>query len=63
MRSHELRRTAQKVFHALFDMATPQMTIVMGRLSTVKQDQARTILRVHVQEINNQEAADVCGWR
>jgi len=47
MRSHEVRRTAQKVFTALFDMATPQMTLVMGKLSPAKQDQAKSILRTH----------------
>ena len=69
MRSHELRRTAQKVFHALFDMATPQMTLVMGKLSVAKQDHAKAILRNHIsqdphpQPINQQQQSpDVCGW-
>jgi hypothetical protein len=48
MRSPELRRMSQKVFHALFDIAAPQMTLVLGNMSPYKQDQARAILKNHV---------------
>ncbi|CAG7826096.1 unnamed protein product [Allacma fusca] len=47
-RSHELRRVSQKVFYALFDMAAPQMTIVLGQMAPHKQDQAKAILKNHV---------------
>lgn len=48
MRSPELKRMSQKVFHALFDMAAPQMTLVLGSMPTHKQDQAKAILKNHV---------------
>lgn len=48
MRSPELRRMSQKVFHALFDMAAPQMTLVLGHMAPHKQDQAKLILKNHV---------------
>lgn len=54
VRSPELRRMSQKVFHALFEMAAPQMTQVLGNMSPHKQDQARAILNNYV--ANNDES-------
>ena len=39
---------SQKVFIALFDMAAPQMTLVLGLMAPHKQDQAKVILKNHV---------------
>jgi len=46
-RSPELKRMSHNVFHALFDMAAPQMTFVMGQMAPHKQDQAKLILKNH----------------
>jgi hypothetical protein len=46
-RSPELKRMSHNVFHALFDMAAPQVTLVLGQMSPHKQDQAKAILKNH----------------
>lgn len=67
-RSHELRRMSQKVFYALFDMAAPQMTLVLGQMAAHKQDQAKMILQNHVtssetspKPVNHDERVNISG--
>lgn len=66
-RSHELRRVSQKVFYALFDMAAPQMTLVLGQMAPHKQDQAKMILKNHVvsehstKQVNYDDRLNITG--
>ncbi|CAL8143600.1 unnamed protein product [Orchesella dallaii] len=66
-RSHELRRVSQKVFYALFDMAAPQMTLVLGQMAPHKQDQAKLILKNHttseqaVKSTNHDDRSNISG--